>query len=194
PENSRHSGIIPYASDPLWPVGLLFLEKPGGASQNSRDPPHFAGFSPYGDADILPGRYTGARNRTTAHPRLTRQRLHCPRAPLPARTIPARLARVGNMVQRRLGPLQPSNSILVSADMTHQVKPQLVRHNLRSIRRPPPDQRRKPLLQPPQQLLLELQNLLFPQSLQPFTSASTPQPSSAERVPTARPSLLASRI
>src|SRR6266516_1570603 len=50
--------------------------------------------------------------------------------------------------------------------MTHQVQPQLMHHNLRSIRRRPLDQRRKPLLQPPQQLLLKLQNLLLPQSLQ----------------------------
>src|SRR6266705_1676408 len=86
---------------------VIFSRPPPGASENSRDPPHFAGSSPYREADILPGRSTGAKNPTTAHPRLTRQRLHCPRTPLPARTIPARLARVRNMVQRRLGPLQP---------------------------------------------------------------------------------------
>src|SRR6266581_6495297 len=68
-----------------------------------------------------------------------------------------------DMVQRGFGPFQPSYCIFMSANVTHQVQPQLMHCHLRSIDRRSLNEWRKLLFQSAHQILLQLQDLLFPQ-------------------------------
>jgi hypothetical protein len=96
--------------------------------------------------------------------------------PLPEWDQSLTLSRTWDVVQRLLGPFQPSNSVLVPADVCHQIESELMHGNFRGVRRCLLDQWCKPLNKSSQQILLERENFLFSQSLQCFTSASKPQP------------------